>query len=377
MARLCVEVDASSPDVDRRPTPATIAEVQAQVEAVRGLAFRRPVNAEPVTPEEIDRRLRRYFEEFYPERYYARRTRAWTTIGAIPGDVGILEALGRYQQGEVLGFYNSQNEELVYIGDEQLSRIEQFILAHELTHAIDDQHFDLDRLDELSLTCDDERFEAALGVVEGSANHFATQVVFRFPVEEFGELPEGGAEGVPQLIRALQEYPYTAGQVFVDHLADEGGQAAVNGALRRFPQTTEEVLHPERFRKDEPTDVDVPDFAPTFGEGWRDLDVMVVGELFLRLLLDTELAASQAERAADGWDGGIYRAWTDGDEVAVVLTTAWDSSLEAAQFRDTLERFLRGRGDRVTVAGEGTTVSVGFGSSPSLLPALDAIVRTL
>jgi hypothetical protein len=377
MARLCIDVDASSPDVDRRPTPPTIAEVQDQVEAVRGLAFQRPVNAEPVSPEEIDRRLQRYFEEFYPKRYYARRTRAWTTIGAIPGDVGILEALGRYQQGEVLGFYNSQNEELVYIGDDDLSRIEQFILAHELTHAIDDQHFDLDRLDEPALTCDDERFEAALGVVEGSANHFATQVVFRFPVEEMGDLPEGGAEGVPELIRRLQEYPYTAGQVFVDHLADEGGMAAVNGALRRFPRTTEEVLHPERFRKDEPTDVDVPDFAPTFGEGWRDLDVMVVGELWLRLLLDTELAGTQAERAADGWDGGIYRAWTDGDEVAVVLSTAWDSSLEAAQFRDALGRFLRGRDDRVTVAGEGTTVSVGFGSDPALLPALDAIVRTL
>jgi hypothetical protein len=377
MARLCIEVDASSGEVRPRPTPPTIAEVESQVEAVRGLAFRRPVNAEPVSPEEIDRRLQRYFEDFYPKRSYARRTRAWTTIGAIPGDVGILEALGRYQQGEVLGFYNSQNEELVYIGDEELSRIEQFILAHELTHAIDDQHFDLDRLDELSMTCDDERFEAALGVVEGSANHFATQVVFRFPAAELGELPAGGAQGVPQLIRDLQEYPYTAGQAFVDHLADRGGTAAVNAALRRFPTTTEEVLHPERLGKDPPEEIDVPDFAPTFGDGWRDLDVMVVGELWLRLLLRTEVSAGQAERAADGWDGGIYRAWTDGDDVAVVLATAWDSSLEAAQFREAIGRFARGREDRVTIAGEGTAVTVGFGSSPSLLPALDAVVRSL
>ncbi|HEX6400820.1 MAG TPA: hypothetical protein VF108_10195, partial [Actinomycetota bacterium] len=147
MERLCPDIDVSAPPVDRRPTPAAIAEVESQVEAVRGLAFERPVNAEPVTPQEIDRRLKRYFDVFYPRGFYARRTRAWTTIGAIPGDIGILEALDRYQQGQVLGFYNSQNEELVYTGDEELSRIEQFILAHELTHAIDDQHFDLDRLD--------------------------------------------------------------------------------------------------------------------------------------------------------------------------------------------------------------------------------------
>ena len=78
--------------------------------------------------------------------------------GVLPADVGYLEALDAYQQGQVLGFYNSQNEELVYAGDAQLDRIEQFVLAHELTHAIDDQHFDLDRLDDMVVRCEDEPF---------------------------------------------------------------------------------------------------------------------------------------------------------------------------------------------------------------------------
>jgi hypothetical protein len=377
MRRLCEEVDATSTPVERQATPPAIAEIGSQVESVRGLEFERRVNVEPVTPREIDRRLAHYFDAYYPRRSYARRTLAWRTIGAIPPGIGILEALSRYQQGQVLGFYNSQNEELVYTGDEEISRIEQFILAHELTHAIDDQHFDLDRLDELSLTCDDERFLAALGVVEGSANHFATEVILRFPIAELGEIPGGEAEGVPPIITQIQAYPYTSGQAFVDHLADEGGVPAVNAALRRFPTTTEEVLHPERYRKDEPTEVDVPDFAPTFGKGWRDLDVMIVGELWLRVLLDTRTTTQEASTAAAGWDGGIYRAWTDGDDVAVILATTWDSAIEAAEFRGAVTGWIGDRGDRTVIEGQGADVTVGFATGAELMPALESAIRSM
>jgi hypothetical protein len=377
MRRLCEEVDATSTPVKRQATPPAIAEIESQVESVRGLEFERRVNVEPVTPQEIDRRLAHYFDVYYPRRSYARRTLAWRTIGAIPPGIGILEALGRYQQGQVLGFYNSQNEELVFTGDQEISRIEQFILAHELTHAIDDQHFDLDRLDELSLTCDDERFLAALGVVEGSANHFATEVIFRFPIAEIGELPGGSAEGVPPMITQIQAYPYTSGQAFVDHLADEGGVPAVNAALRRFPTTTEEVLHPERYGKDEPIEVDVPDFAPTFGEGWRDLDVMIVGELWLRVLLDTRTTTQEASTAAAGWDGGIYRAWTDGEDVALILTTTWDTAIDAAEFRGALTQWIGNRLDRTVIEGQDTDVIAGFATSADLMPALESAIRSM
>ena len=377
MGRLCEEVDTTAAPAEANPTPPAIAEVEGQVEAVRGLEFERPVNVEAITPQEIDRRLARYFDDYYPRKPYARRTLAWRTIGAIPPGIGILEALRRYQQGQVLGYYNSQNGELVYTGDEELSRIEQFILAHELTHAIDDQHFDLDRLDELSNTCDDERVLAALGVVEGSANHFATEVIVRFPISEIGEIPGGGAEGVPPIITQIQAYPYTSGQAFVDHLADEGGVPAVNAALRRFPTSTEQVLHPERFGKDDPTDVDVPDFAPTFGEEWRDLDVMIAGELWLRVLLDTRATTQDASDAAAGWDGGIYRAWTDGEEAAVILSTTWDTAIEAAEFRGALTRWIGDRRDRTVVEGQGNDVIAGFATGQDLMPALESAIRSM
>jgi hypothetical protein len=163
----------------------------------------------------------------------------------------------------------------------------------------------------------------------------------------------------------------------VDHLADEGGVPAVNAALRRFPTTTEEVLHPERYGKGEPTAVDVPDFAPMFGEGWRDLDVMIVGELWLRVLLDTRTTTQEASTAAAGWDGGIYRAWTDGDDVAVILATTWDSAIEAAEFRGAVTGWIGNRRDRTVIEGQGADVTVGFATGADLMPALESAIRSM
>lgn len=379
MRLLCIPANIVADPVTKIPTPPAIAEVENQVEAVRGLAYERPVNIEPITTGEMDRRLGDYFDAYYPKRFYGRRSDAWATIGAIPRNVGILEALNAYQQGQVLGYYNSQNEELVYTGDANLDRIEHFVLAHELTHAIDDQHFDLDRLDDMVVRCDDEVFQAALGVVEGSANHFATQVLLRFPVAAPGSLSGGGSAGeVPPLITEIQAYPYTAGQRFVDALADEGGPAAVNRALRRFPTTTEQILHPSKFPGEVAETVDVPDFSPTFGPAWRNHDVMVVGEFWLKALLNLRSEEPVAAEAAAGWGGGIYRAWSDGDDVAVILSTVWDTPGDAAEFREALSRWVaRGSGPGLVLEADGRRVHAGFGSSDAVMGSLTSALRSL
>ncbi len=378
MRGLCVAPDVDADPVKEVPTPPAIAEVSDQVESVRGLTFDRPVNVEPITAAEMDRRLADYLGTYYPERFYARRSEAWQTIGALPRDVGYLEAIDAYQQGQVLGFYNSQNEELVYTGDAELNRIEQFVLAHELTHAIDDQHFDLDRLDGLVARCQEERFQAALGIVEGSANHFATQVLIRFPLQEVGSIPEDGTEEVPPFIVDMQAYPYTTGQRFADALSDANGPTAIDGALETFPTTTEQVLHPAKFPHEVGESLDVPDFAPTFGEGWRDLDVMVVGELWLKVLLHLRLEDVVAARAAAGWDGGIYRAWTDGDETAVILSTTWDTPRDAQEFSRDLDRWVsRGTLPGLVMDADGTAVHAGFGSAGSVMDAVSSILGSL
>jgi hypothetical protein len=350
MRELCVAPKPTSTDDDGAPpeTPADVAELESQVEQVRELDFLREVVVQPVSPDEIAGKLEGAFDETYPKAFYDRRSVAWQTIGVMPRDIDIREALLAFQTGQVVGFYNPVDGELVYRADGGLDLVERVTLAHELTHAIDDQHFDLSRIDRVAANCRDDAFQAALGAVEGSAQFFSIKVLFEFPPDDgdFSGLGDGGGmpDGVPPFLVDLQLWPYTAGQSFVTALDGRGGTAEIDGALRRFPTTTEEILHPERYPGDAPARVDVPDLARDLGPGWGDLDVMQVGEAWLAAMLGLRLDTATAEAAAAGWDGGLYRAFTDGDDAAVVLATAWDSAADADAFAQALREWLDAEG---------------------------------
>ena len=180
----------------------------------------------------------------------------------IPAGASIRDALLAFQTGQVVGYYNPANGQLVYIGDTDLNQTERFILAHELTHALDDQHFGLKRLDSVGARCDDEAFMAGLGAIEGSAQYFATQVLMRFPSDApvGGGGDDGSLDAVPPFITALQLWPYTAGMAFIQ-LSTAWEAREVDRALTTFPASTEQILHPERWPNDIPQPVDVPDLG--------------------------------------------------------------------------------------------------------------------
>ena len=368
MRALCVPPTPVSTDDDGAPgeTPSDVRTVEGQVEQVRELEFLRPVAVQPASAAEIADKLRSAFDETYPKEFYDRRTVAWQTIGLLPGTVTLRDALLAFQTGQVVGFYNPVDGELVYRADGDLGLGERVILAHELTHAIDDQHFDLARIDDIAAGCRDEPFQAALGAVEGSAQFFAVRVLFEFPPADgdFSGLGGGGGmpDGVPPFVASTLLWPYSAGQAFVADLSERGGIAEVNGALRRFPVTTEQILHPERFPDDAPTRVDVRDLGPELGSAWGDLDVMQVGEAPLSAMLSLRLDQSSAEAAAAGWDGGIYRAFTDGRDSVVVFDTAWDSTAEADAFAQAIREWFEAEGS-AGVVGRPSPQRVAFAMS--------------
>jgi len=366
MRELCVAPTPTSTDDDGAPpeTPDDVAEVEAQVEQVRGLEFKRRVAVQPVSADEIAAKLEGAFDETYPKEFYDRRTVAWQTIGVIPRDVTIREALLAFQTGQVIGFYNPLDGELVYRADGDIGLFERITLAHELTHAIDDQHFDLERIDPIVAACRDDAFLATLGAVEGSAQFFSTRLLFEFPPEDgdYSGLGDGGGapEGVPPFMFDLQLWPYTAGQSFITELESRGGIAEIDAALRTFPITTEQILHPERYPSDRPSRVTVTDLTSELGSGWGDLDVMQVGEAWFQAMLELRLDASVAEAAATGWDGGIYRAFTDGRNAVVVFATAWDTQADADAFAQAVQDWLDTGDTPGSVRRSGAGRQVGF-----------------
>ncbi len=376
MRRLCVPPKTgSTTPVRPGTTPPAIAHVEHEVETVRGLTYEHPVAVQPISPAQMDRKVAASFNDSYPAGFYARRTLAWRALGVIPAGADIRKALLAFQTGQVVGFYNPDNGQLVYIGNARLTDLaERFTLAHELTHAIDDQHFDLARIDRIAARCQDEQGQAALGAVEGSAQYFAAQVITRFPGGSVSSGGQGGPSlsGVPPFIVGMELWPYTAGQAFITALDQRGGLAAVDRALRHWPVSTEQVIHPDRYPRDRPIPVNVPQLTTVLGHGWRDLDVMQVGEEFLDQMLQLRLSDAAASGATDGWGGGIYRAWTDGTHTAVVLATTWDSTGDATAFAQAMQDWLDAGGTPGKIlSATGTHVTVGFSDDPAALGTLE------
>ncbi|HVH53833.1 MAG TPA: hypothetical protein VNA32_06840, partial [Actinomycetota bacterium] len=314
----------------------------------------------------------------FPTKFYDRRSRAWQTIGVVPPGTSIRRSIERFAGSQIIGYYDPLSGQLVFIGTTSPTPVQKVTLAHELTHALDDQHFRLDRLNTLESDCADEAYQAALGAVEGDATYFMILYARRFlTLDEQLQLGVGAAppaSGIAPFVLKLQTWPYTAGLSFIEAMDRRGGTRAIDRAMESFPVSTEQVIHPERYPNDAPTAVNVGDLGPELGPGWTDLDVMGVGEAFLSIMLGLRLPSTTSEAAAAGWDGGIYRAWSDGEHVAIVLSTVWDGSRDATEFASAMRQWLGSREARSAsvLPVEGQRVRVLFASDAGTLTSLEA-----
>jgi hypothetical protein len=360
------------------PTPPAIKQVEGQVQEIRGLEFTERVPVDAASHDDLVKGLIQSFDSSYPARMYDRRSRAWQTIGVVPPGTSIRRSIERFAGSQVIGYYDPLTGQLVFIGTEDPTPVQKVTLAHELTHALDDQHFRLDRLNTLENDCADEAFQAALGAVEGDATYFMIVYAQRFlTLDEQLELGLGTAPsttGIPPFVLELQTWPYTAGLSFIEAMDRRGGTEAIDRAMESFPVSTEQVIHPERYPNDAPTPVNVEDLSRELGPGWTDLDVMGVGEAFLSIMLGLRLPPVTSEAAAAGWDGGTYRAWSDGEHVALVLSTVWDEPRDAAEFASATRQWLGSRGGRSAslLPVEGQRVRVLFASDAATLASLEA-----
>jgi hypothetical protein len=381
-ARLCLRPPLPKPNpASPAPVPQSIRRVEQEVQAVRGLRYLHPVAVAPVTQAQLVRGIDQSFDHSYPAGLYGRRGRVWQVIGVIPKDVDLRDALHQFLSTQVVGYYDPTTGQLVFVGTSTPSALQRLALAHELTHADDDQHFDLNRVNGIENRCQDERQMAALGAIEGSAQFFMFRVGQRFFSigDSISVLFQGSSPppGVPPFLQDILLWPYLDGVRFVASLDARGGLAEVNGAIRNLPLSTEQVIHPDRYPSDAPTVVEVPDLGPRLGTGWRDLDVMDVGEAWLDAMISpsaTPVATTPKGDPAAGWDGGQYRAWSRGSHVAVVLQTVWDSRDAARSFAAQAARWMGGRRDaEAGVSGENVTLL--FASDRATFSLLKRAIR--
>jgi hypothetical protein len=354
--------------------------IEAQVAAIRGLNPNRPVERQFLTTDELKTMLTQQFDEDSPPAYVAATSRLYKALGLIPADADLrtltLDLLG----GGVAGFYrNDQGKLYVVSKTGSPGAPERFYFAHEFDHALQDQNTTVFK-DQDGVLDQSDRILARAAAYEGDATLLMTlwgiQNLTPEDIQELlalGNDPETKAllARTPPILRTPLEFPYDTGATWVQGIYGDGGWPAVDAVYKRMPESTEQILHPEKYTAAEaPVKVAIPaDLATRLGSGWTVPLQDTLGELQTRIWL-SDTGAAGANAAAAGW-GGDRLAVAEGPNGAwaVVMQTAWDTAKDAAEFETAAKtavkeaggaaRVLPGSGDKtrwVLVANDDATL---------------------
>jgi hypothetical protein len=327
-------------------SPADVyARIERQVEAIRGLPAK--VTVDPVILDQaaLDAALRAQFDKDNPAADITAAERVDRALGLIPADASLKELELQLLSGQVIGFYDPETKKMsVKSASGAIGVAEQITFAHEYDHALQDQQFDLSKLG-IDDRDQGDRSLARLALVEGDATLVMTEWASTAltPAQLLQYLAQSDITGqaatlakLPAALRAQLLFPYTSGLAFVQGLQTKGGWGAVDQAFARPPDSTEQVLHPEKYTaREAPVIVPVPaDLATRLGAGWTVEFQDTFGEFGLRSWLQSVggLDAAAASAAADGWGGDRVVLVADGASFALAIQTVWDTPADATAF---------------------------------------------
>jgi hypothetical protein len=385
-----VQVRPAAPATAASPAPpvpvSRFSRIETELSALRGLSFEYSVPSS--TQSRDDFRAWVHAElgrELSPAKNQG-LSHAYADLGLVAQGFDLTTTLEEALTTQVAAYYDPHEKVFRVVGGDRGKDIDEMIVAHELSHALDDQHFDLERFDggegnRLGLS-EDER-TARQFVTEGEATfmmlawrsasgegadkrlgplgvagvRMAVALLGAADPIELLASARGGrsvAELSPEDRRELEQMtrlpplvsmpliePYFKGAALVSEVWGRGGWDAVADLYRHPPASTEQILHPrEKFldRRDPPILMRLPATRPVLGEPPAATDVL--GELGLRAYFKTRDFPS-VEAAAAGWGGDRFWVWKRADHFLVLWATRWDSESDAKKFLaaylDTLE----------------------------------------
>jgi hypothetical protein len=327
-------------------------EIEIETSELRGLPFKKPVQYRMMERAKLREFLVGEARKQYTPQELHDYGRTLAAFGLVPEGTDLLEAIVSLYDEQVAAFYVPEERALYTFADQiWTSNVDKMLLSHELTHALQDQHYDLTTLPLKSKTNDDLVLATA-SLLEGDA----TVLMTRWYVENIGDgsmLEDLAAmlrqntealRAAPAYLREMLLFPYQQGQQFVTALYEAGGLRAVDEAFRHPPTSTHQILHPDKFLRDrhEPQSIEVP---AIHASQWRRMGDNVLGEFGVRSLLQQGLSAWQAQVVAQGWDGDRYHAFErgDGGPTGFVWVTAWADEQAAIDFADAYTKLTRDR----------------------------------
>ncbi|UPM42385.1 Hvo_1808 family surface protein [Halocatena salina] len=365
---------------------AVVSRAMARVELVRGTDFKQDVSVDIRSRSEFKQgqetaNVSESFQQFDNAKFEA--------MFLVGEGTNSLSTQSTSRGENVLGYYSNDEESIVIVSDSETPTLDgEKTLAHELTHALQDQHFNLSSYNK---TTRDE-YNAVNGLIEGEAN-LVQQRYMSLCSGEWNCLPNaesGGSTSPPDNwgVYLLDYFPYAEGLEFVTANQRQGGWDRVDELFSEPPETTEQVIHPETYDTDRPASVSLTDRNRN---GWDRVhldpekrgatrpDHAVLGQsamtvMFAQTAFDSYNRSEVVSRkailnpsgdgssnslnyslsATTGWNGDRLHVYEKNDKTGYVWKSNWDSSQNASEFADAYRALLSHWGG--TKTGDGTWV---------------------
>ena len=346
-----------SPDIARE-----MDQIQQQVSQITGLKASQPVTRVLITPAQLAQRVESDFaKQNDPKQILTTEVElvAWGLINPGFDFNNYMEIL---QKEEIAGFYDDKSKEMFVVSGEGFGGNEKWTYAHEYTHALQDQNFDIEHgLNYNDQACQkaSERCAAIQALLEGDAvlSQYTWLATYASNQDKQDILSYANSlslpvyDQAPDFLKQDFNFPYQQGLDFVQSLYNKGGWAAIDQAFKNPPVSTAQILHPELYPDHKPITVTLPDLSSALGPGWSELEQNSLGEWYTYLILahgidpKTRLDDNTAKAAAQGWAGDTYLTYYNDQtkNTVIVLKTAWDSATDAQQFASAFESYSNDR----------------------------------
>ena len=311
----------------------TVARALQYVSHLRELDSLGPVKGRVISRDEMVSRVEHSLDTEIPPAVVGASGEILFALGTVPASFDYRRGLLQVMRSELLGFYEP-HEKTMFLGADLHGQELDATLWHELVHALQDQHYGLEKMLDWSNDAGDWQ-GAVHALAEGDATSAMIDALYAGKGMLAPDLPDsvmdlqsalsaGTVQAVPAIIKRSVVAPYVDGLSFVNALRRRGGWPAVAGAWQRLPKSTEQVLHLDKYDVQE-----APEALPALASGpvgpssatYSD----VYGEETLRVLFEEWMPARAAHDAASGWAGDRVTTFSDGKLTSVAWHIRYDS----------------------------------------------------
>ena len=311
----------------------TADEVLGDMSQITGWKLKSPLKKSLRSRDEIRAYVIRQMddEKDAKERYASARSAE--AFGLLPKGFPLDDFLVNLLTEQIAGLYDPKAHEF-YIAAWIAPEEQRMVMAHELTHALEDQYFPVEDWVKAARPNDDAEL-ARESVLEGSAMAAMLEYMLRDKNLTLRDLPDIDPSAfvgdmadtpilkkAPPFIKDSLMFPYFSGLTFSISVLKGGGWRSFDGVFTKPPANTQQILHPDIYRAGkvpEPLKLDLPDGVP--GNGWTLLEQNHLGEFGWREVGKQFFEEQRAKDIAAAWDGDIYSTYEQKEGKSLLLFT--------------------------------------------------------